>query len=90
MGHPTPDDVYLLVEVAETSSETDRRVTVPLYTRAGIPEVWLVDLQQDNVTAYREHTPNGYRTVRVFRRCDSLAPSAFPDRPITISDIFPE
>jgi len=90
LGHPTPDDVYLLVEVAETSSETDRRVTVPLYARAGIPEVWLVDLQQDNVTAYREHTPNGYRTARVFRRGESLAQSAFPDRPITISDIFPE
>ncbi len=86
----TAPHVFLLVEVAETSVETDRRVKVPLYARAGIPEVWLVDLGQENVTAYLEPTPSGYRTARVFRRGEGLAPSAFPGRAIAVADILPE
>lgn len=89
-GHPTPEDIFLLVEVAETSSEPDRRVKVPLYARSGIPEVWLVDLEQETITAYLDPSSDGYRTAQVFRRGESLAPSAFPDRPISINDILPE
>ena len=36
--------MLLLVEVAETSVDVDRDVKVPLFARAGVPEVWLVDL----------------------------------------------
>ncbi|GIX47745.1 MAG: hypothetical protein KatS3mg131_1956 [Candidatus Tectimicrobiota bacterium] len=42
--HPGPEEVLLVVEVAETSAEYDREVKVPLYARFGVPEVWLVDL----------------------------------------------
>src|SRR2546421_10865468 len=42
-GHPTPADVLLVVEVADTTVGTDSKVKVPLYARAGIPEVWLVN-----------------------------------------------
>ena len=87
---PTPADVLLLVEVADTSIESDRRVKVPLYARGGIPEVWLVDLNQDTVTAYRDPRRGGYRTAHVVRRGDELAPSAFPDRAIPIVDLLPE
>src|SRR3712207_3329118 len=41
---PTPEDVLLVVEVAEASLTYDREIKLPLYARAGIPEVWLVDL----------------------------------------------
>jgi Uma2 family endonuclease len=43
-GHPTPADVLLLVEVVDTSLRYERDVKVPLYARAGIPEVWLLIL----------------------------------------------
>src|SRR2546426_2118990 len=45
-GHPGPEDVLLMVEVADTSATSDRAVKVPLYARAGIEEVWLIDLQK--------------------------------------------
>src|SRR5438105_616378 len=41
-SHPTPKDVFLIVEVADTSATADRQVKLPLYARAGIPEVWLL------------------------------------------------
>lgn len=86
---PTPDDVLLLVEVADTTVESDRRVKVPLYARSGIQEAWLVDLEQETVTVYLDPTAAGYRTARVARRGEQLAPSAFPDRPLAVADILP-
>ncbi len=89
-GHPTPGDVLLLVEVADSSVDPDRRVKVPLYVRSAIQEMWLVDLEQDTITIYRDPTPDGYRSARVARRDDELAPIAFPDRALAVDDILPD
>lgn len=86
--HPTPEDVLLMVEVAETSADLDRRIKAPLYARNGISEAWLVDLEQETVTIYRDPAPGGYRTVRVVRRGEQLAPLAFPQRPLAIASIL--
>ncbi len=85
---PTPSDVFLLVEVAETTVELDRRLKTPLYARSGIPELWLVDLDQETLTVYRDPTASGYKTVRVLRRGESIAPGSFPDRPLAVDDIL--
>lgn len=53
-SHPTPEDVFLIIEVAETFAEYDRRIKLPLYARAGIPEVWLVNLPERIVEVYSE------------------------------------
>ncbi|MBI4322109.1 MAG: Uma2 family endonuclease [Chloroflexi bacterium] len=87
-GHPVPEDVLLLVEIADGSVEFDRRVKVPLYARGGIPEVWLVDLEQNTITVYRDLSADGYRTARVLRRGDHLALAAFPDRLLAVADIL--
>ena len=50
--HPRPDDIVLLIEVAETSLDYDRDVKLPLYARAGIGEVWLIDLNARCVDVY--------------------------------------
>ena len=42
--HPVPDDVLLIIEVADTTVHYDCEVKVPLYASTGIPEVWLIDL----------------------------------------------
>ncbi|MBI2864712.1 MAG: Uma2 family endonuclease [Chloroflexi bacterium] len=87
-GHPTPADVYLLIEICDSSVEPDRRVKVPLYARGGIAEVWLIDLEQETITVYHDPSSGGYRTARVARRGEQIAPSAFPDRPLPVSDIL--
>ncbi|HLH26044.1 MAG TPA: Uma2 family endonuclease [Chloroflexota bacterium] len=74
-----PDDALLVIEVADTSEHYDRQVKVPLYARAGIPEVWLVDLAAATVTRYREPGPDGYAQALVASGEDELRPLAFPD-----------
>ena len=66
---PGPNEVLLLVEVADTSLVYDRETKLPRYAEAGLPEVWLVDLNADRFEVHSEPGPDGYRkTVRFARR----------------------
>ena len=60
------------IEVAESSLAQDRKVKVPMYARAGIPEVWLVNLPQEVVEVYSDPSAGRYRTVRRVGRSESL------------------
>jgi Uma2 family endonuclease len=87
-AHPAPEDVLLVIEVADTTLAADRRHKMPLYGRAGIPEAWLVDLQHGVVYVHREPTADGYRVTQTVRRGERLAPLAFPDREIAVADLL--
>lgn len=60
--HPYPEDVLLVIEVADTSLAYDRSAKVPLYAAAGIPEVWLVDIAQRQITVFAQ--PDGARFLQ--------------------------
>ena len=83
-----PEDVLLVIEVADTSLSYDRDVKAPLYARAGIPEVWLVDLNGASITVHREPGPEGYRSVFLARGNDHLSPQAFPEFMLTADQIL--
>ena len=85
---PTPADVFLLIEVAVTTLRYDRNRKAPLYARAGIPEYWLVDVNAATLTIFRDPSPDGYRSEQTLRRGDRIAPLAFPDRVIAVTDIL--
>ncbi|HEY7067276.1 MAG TPA: Uma2 family endonuclease [Chloroflexota bacterium] len=87
-GHPGPGDTLLVIEVADTTERYDRQVKVPLYARAGIPEVWLVDLTAGTVTIYREPSPTGYAQVIVVSGDDALSPLAFPEFRLTAAHVL--
>lgn len=87
-GHPTPPDIFLLIEVAQTSAERDHQAKIPLYARAGIVESWVMNLETGTITVYRDPSEAGYRTVRVVRRDEALAPVVFPDREFSAGDIL--
>lgn len=87
-SHPKPQNVLLVIEVAETSAHVDREVKLPLYARAGIPEAWLVDLAQARIEVYREPTPQGYQLVQTVRRAEHLRPTALPDLEVAADEIF--
>jgi Uma2 family endonuclease len=84
----TPEDILLVVEVAETSERYDRRTRAPLYARFGLRERWIVDLTRSWVMRYLDPTPEGYGTTQVFRRGESLSPLAFPDLLLAVNDIL--
>ncbi|MBZ0073030.1 MAG: Uma2 family endonuclease, partial [Gammaproteobacteria bacterium] len=63
-AHPGPADLLLLVEVAASSLRFDRDVKLPLYARHGIPEVWLVDIENSRLEIYSQPQMNGYVETR--------------------------
>lgn len=83
-----PEDVLLVVEVADTSESYDRRTKAPQYARHGIVELWIVDLNRDRITRYVDPTPDGYAATQVFRRGESLSPLAFPNLMLAVDDVL--
>ena len=69
---PGPADVLLVVEVAGNSLHYDRMVKMPLYARAGIAELWIVDLEQLVVDVYWTPVGNGYGNTNKCRSGDWL------------------
>jgi Uma2 family endonuclease len=67
-SHPTPADVLLLIEVADSTVETDRSVKLPLYAKAGVPEVWIVNLPGEVIEIYAEAQGGAYQTARTHAR----------------------
>ena len=86
--HPGPGDILLVVEVMDTSADRDRRLTLPLYGRAAIHEVWLVDLGAERIEVYRQPESDGYRQTRLLRRGESTAIEALPDVVIRADEIL--
>lgn len=70
---PSAEDVLLLVEVADSTLATDRSVKVPLYAEAGIPEVWVVNLDEDAIEIYSEPVGGRYIRTSVVGRGEMLA-----------------
>jgi len=61
---PGPEDVLLVVEISDTTLAYDKNVKLPLYSRAGIPEAWIVDLSGRKVEIHSDPGPGGYRVSR--------------------------
>lgn len=85
--HPKPEDVLLLIEVCETSAEFDRRVKLPLYAKAGIPEVWLVDFTLGQIEVYRAPSAQGYSEAQTLERGQTVTAQLLPLE-LTVEEII--
>lgn len=87
--HPAPADVLLVVEVALSSLRHDRGKKLRAYARAGIAEVWIVDLAQRRVEVYAEPHDGSYAVTHIANRGDAIAPRAFPDDAVPVASLVP-
>lgn len=87
----TARDTVLVIEVCDTSLERDRDIKIPRYAREGIAEAWLVDVNSDTITCYRNPLPGGpggYANAVVVRRGETLRPVQIPSFEITADEIL--
>jgi Uma2 family endonuclease len=87
-GHPQPQDIFLLIEVADSSLEYDRDVKIPLYASSGITEVWLVDIYEQVIIVYRYPSENGYSDIQKLSRGEKMSIQAFPEINLAVDDIL--
>jgi Uma2 family endonuclease len=86
--HPQPADVFLLIEISDSTLATDQADKIPAYGRAGIPEVWIVNLNELTVEVYREPQFNGYASKTVLQAGAQAKPLAFPDVAVDVAELL--
>jgi Uma2 family endonuclease len=88
--HPRPDDIYLVVEVADATVDYDRQVKADRYAAAGIPEYWLVDLPGEAVDVFRRPEEDGFAERSRHRRGDAISVSALPElEAVSVKSVLP-
>ena len=88
-SHPTPADVLLVIEVADSSLDYDRAVKVHIYGRAGVPETLVLNLPEDCIEGFDQPGPEGYARHTIYRRGDQIRPVSLPDLELAVADLLP-
>jgi Uma2 family endonuclease len=86
--HPSPEDIFLVIEISQTSLTYDVGHKLSRYAQAGIPEVWIVDLNEEVLQIFRKPVDNTY-TESLERRAGQFAtPESFPDVSVDVGELF--
>jgi Uma2 family endonuclease len=88
-SHPTPEDVLLLIEVADSSTYYDRSIKIPLYARYRVPEAWLIDLPHKRLEVYGNPMPEHAAYQRFEQYYEgTVSPQLLPNVTIRVADFF--
>ena len=87
--HPTPEEVFLIIEVADSSLDYDREEKLRAYAATGIREFWILNLQDDRLEIYRQPEGPAYREQITIPADGTASPLAFPDVTIALAEILP-
>ena len=89
-GHPQADQAALVVEVSDTTLEYDMTAKAALYASAGIPEYWVIDLNERVLYAHRQPVGGAYTEIVRYAADESVAPLARPNAPVVVADLLPK
>lgn len=85
---PSPEEVLVVIEVADTTLSYDKNIKLPLYARAGIPEAWIVDLRGRKIEVHSEPGLGGYRASRSFGAGERVASSTVEGLWVAIDEVL--
>ena len=86
--HPTPGEIFWLIEVADSTLRRDRDLKVPVYGRSGIAEYWILDVQERCLYVFRQPEAGGYGMEQKLYEGDTVTPLAFPDCEIAVQEFL--
>lgn len=87
---PCAADILLLVEVASSSLGQDLSTKAKLYARAGIPEYWVVDINESRMFVHRDPSVGRYETRFEIDAKGAVEPLSKPGHAILLADILPK
>ena len=85
---PDASDVHLLIEAADSSLARDRKVKMPIYASADIPEYWIADLEHEALIIHRDPQPGGYRQIETRSGDETVSPLAAPEFSFAVRKAF--
>jgi len=87
--NPAAEDIFLIIEVADSSLDYDTTTKLGLYAILGIPEYWVADLQNRRLLVHSEPKGDKYTVVSGLRPGDFAAPQLLPDCRIPVDLLLP-
>ncbi|WP_031291215.1 Uma2 family endonuclease [Leptolyngbya sp. Heron Island J] len=87
--HPTPQDICLVVEVADSTLKQDCEVKDKLYAQAGINDYWVLDLPNRQLHIFRTPTSMGYTSHLILKQDQQISPLAFSDIVLSLEELLP-
>lgn len=85
---PHSKDVFLIIEVADTSVEFDRSVKFQRYAQAGISEAWLIDLINDRVEVHYDPQDSAYSSSKTYQRGEDVVSETQLEIKLSVDDVL--
>lgn len=86
--HPTPAEVYLVIEVADTSFKFDCGPKANLYARSGLADYWVLDVNNRQLHVFRQPNPDGYQSHQILSQADGISLLLFPDVRVVVQSLL--
>ena len=86
-AHPRVQDIFLLIEVADSSLDFDKGIKKQLYAKAGVPEYWVINLPEQQIEVYKQPEGEDYSFQKVFQG-DNPISAQFISFALSPSDLF--
>ena len=83
-----PEDIYLLIEISDSTIKYDQEVKIPLYAENNIKEVWIFNINNNLLEVYRKPENNYYKNIAKLTSTNAISPLDFPNLIINLSEIF--
>ena len=87
--HPTPEEIYLVIEVADTTLAKDCGSKARAYARAGIADYWVLDVNDRRLHVFREASQTGYQSEVVLGEDATVEPLSFPSLSLPVNQMLP-
>jgi Uma2 family endonuclease len=88
-GHAGARDLFLIIEIADSSLDYDNDLKVRLYAETGVPEYWVADIRNNRLIAYSDLQENIYSVVRELGHGDTLSPRLLSECAIPVDALLP-
>lgn len=87
--HPQPEDIYLILEVADTTLSYDRNSKGMSYAKSGIIQYLILNLNEMEIEDYQEPSADGYRQKQTYKAGQNFKLVAFPNITVKVRDLLP-
>lgn len=87
-NHPKPADVFLIIEISDSTLYVDRNIKCPAYSRAGIMQYLIVNVENNTIEDYQNPSEDGYNSKQTYKIGDKFTLIAFPEIEIAVEDFL--
>ena len=86
--HPTPSEIYLIIEIADTTLRKDCGTKATIYAQSGITDYWVLNVNDRQLHVFREPSQEGYQSKLILGEDASISPLHFPDTFFMVRDML--